>query len=333
MITDHLKRLLRGAALDEPEAQELFGDMLDGKATPLQVGAVLTALRIKGEIAEELLGFTRAVLARSTLRHQVNDCVDTCGTGGDHQSTFNVSTAAAIVVAASGTKVAKHVAPRISSRAGSLEVLQELGVKAATNCGDISAYLDKHGIAFIQRERTLPTLEALARIARELEVRTTIDVLTPMVSPMAPRFQLVGAYSEAHMLPMAQALGELGRERAWVVRGTDGVDELSLCAPSKVVAFENGAVTSFTIDPRDHGLAFAPPESVRGGGPKENAGMLREVIANARPGPLTDIVLLNAGAALHIAGAAPSLARGISAARETLENGNANRLLEQLTTP
>ncbi len=332
MITDHLKRLLRGAPLDEPEALELFGEMLDGKATPLQIGAVLTALRIKGEIAEELLGFTRAVLARSTLEHQVNDCVDTCGTGGDHQSTFNVSTAAAILVAASGVRVVKHVAPRLSSRAGSLEVLEELGVKAATSCGDIATDLAKHRIAFVQRERTLPALEVLARMARELEVRTTIDVLTPMVSPMAPRYQLVGAYSEAHMLPMAQALGELGRERAWVVRGTDGIDELSLCAPSKVVAFENGAVTSFTIDPRDHGLTLAPAESVRGGGPKENAGMLREVLGGDRPGPLTDIVLLNAGAALHIAGAAPSLTRGISAAREALENGEARRLLTQLTT-
>ena len=165
-----------------------------------------------------------------------------------------------------------------------------------------------------------------------LPLRTSIDVITPMVSPMAPRYQLVGAYSEAHMLPMAQALGELGRERVWVVRGNDGVDELSLSATSKVVAFENGAVNTFTIDPRDHGLEMAPPESVRGGGPKENASMLREVLEAKRPGPLTDIVLLNAGAALFIAGAAASLRKGIEAARETLTKGAARELLARLSS-
>ena len=331
MITGYLKRVLRGAHLDEPEARELFGDMLDGKATPVQVGALLTALRINGEVAEELLGFARAVLQRTTLTQQVTDVIDTCGTGGDHQSTFNVSTASAFVVAAAGTRVVKHVAPRISSRAGSLEVLQELGIPLAADCSAIMDAVATHRLVFVSRERTLPSFEALARTASALEVRTTIDVVTPMVSPMAPRFQLVGAYSEAHMLPMAQALGELGRERVWVVRGSDGIDELSLSATSKVVAFENGAVNSFTIDPRDHGLELAPPESVRGGGPQENAAMLREVLEAKRPGPLTDIVLLNAGAALFIAGAVVSLRQGIDRARETLSRGEASGLLARLT--
>ncbi len=326
----HLKRLLRGAHLDEPEARELFGDMLDGKATPVQVGAVLVALRLKGETAEELQGFARAVLERSTLQQQVTDVIDTCGTGGDHQSTFNVSTASAFVVAAAGGRVVKHVAPRISSRAGSLEVLQELGVALGTDCTAIKDSLAAHRLVFVSRERTLPTFDALARTAAALEVRTTVDVVTPMVSPMAPRYQLVGAYSEAHMVPMAEALGELGRERVWVVRGNDGVDELSLSATTKVVAFENGAVTTFTIDPRDHGLTMAPPESVRGGAPKENASMLREVLEAKRPGPLTDIVLLNAGAALFIANTTSSLAKGIDLARETLMKGEARSLLAQL---
>lgn len=327
MLTGHLKRLLRGAALDETEAQELFGAMLDGRATPLQIGAILTALRIKGETAEELQGFARAVLERTTLKQRVRDVIDTCGTGGDHQSTFNVSTAAAFVVAASGGRVVKHVAPRISSRAGSLEVLAELGVPLASNCTDLHAAMDTVGLAFVPRANTLAAFEELARIAAELEVRTTIDVVTPLASAMAPRYQLAGVYSEAHMLPMAQALGELGRERAWVVRGTDGVDELSLSAVSKVVAFENGAVTTFTVDPRDYGFALAPAESVRGGGPKENASMLREVLAGGRPGPLTDIVALNAGAALFIANIATSLQRGIDKARATLAAGEAHKLL------
>jgi anthranilate phosphoribosyltransferase len=305
--------------------------MLDGKASPVQVGAVLTALRLKGEIAEELHGFARAVLERTTLKLQVSDVIDTCGTGGDHQSTFNISTASAFVVAAAGTRVAKHVAPRISSRAGSLEVLQELGVPLSVDCAGIDDAMDAHRLAFVSRERALPAFEALARTAAALELRTTIDVITPMVSPMTPRYQLLGAHSETHMLPMAQALGELGRERVWVVRGNDGVDELSLSATSKVVAFEGGAVNTFTIDPRDHGLEIAPPESVRGGGPKENAAMLREVLEGKRPGPLTDIVLLNAGAALFIANAASSLHRGIDLARETLLKGEARELLARLT--
>ncbi len=332
MITGHIKRLLRGAPLDEPEARELFGAMLDGKASPIQVGAILTALRLKGETADELQGFVRAVLERTRLNHQVTDVVDTCGTGGDQQSTFNVSTASAFVVAASGTRVVKHVAPRLSSRTGSLEVLQELGVRLATDCPEITSAIAHHHLAFVAREHTLPALEALAAAASALEVRTSIDVVTPIVSPMAPRYQLIGAYSESHMLPIAQAAGELGRERVWVVRGNDGVDELSLSATSKVVAFENGAVSTFTIDPRDHGLQLAPPESIRGGGPKENAAMLREILDGARPGPLTDIVLLNAGAALYIAGAVASLQNGIEAARKTLSRGAARDLLARLCT-
>lgn len=331
MITGHLKRLLRGAPLDESEARELFGEMLDGAATPVQVGAVLTALRLKGEIAEELQGFARAVLERSTLRQEPSDLLDTCGTGGDHQSTFNVSTAAAMVAAAAGARVVKHVAPRLSSRAGSQEVLAELGVPMAATCADVRSAVATHGIAFVRRAQTLPSLDALASTVASLEVRTTIDVLTPLVSPLTPRFQLVGAYSEAHLTPMAQALGELGRQRVWVVRGTDGVDELSLSAPTKVVTYENGALGSFVLDPRDHGFALAQPESVRGGGPKENAGMLREVLEGKRPGPLTDIVALNAGAALYIAGTSPSLARGIDQARETLRMGTAGTLLNRLT--
>jgi anthranilate phosphoribosyltransferase len=331
MVTSYLKRLLRRAPLDMDEARELFGDLLDGKASPALTGAVLTALRLKGETAEDLEGAARAVLDRAESVKGDENVFDIARTGSAADAaSFDVATASALVVASHGVRVVEHIAPSSLRYVGSFEVASHMALTASTACKDIDQRLSTHGIAFIPREWTLPALESLGRIAAELEVRTIVDLLPPLVNPAMPRFQLIGTQSEEHMAPLAQAAGDLGRERVWVVRGDDGLDELTLTAPSKVVTFERGANGTFVLDPRDYGFELCNPESLHGGSPQENAGLIIAVLKGEHHGPLADIVALNAGASLHLADAAKTLQRGIEMARDSVRSGKAAALLERL---
>ena len=329
--TDYLKRLLRGASLDAVNTVEMFGEFLDGKATPAQIGAVLAALRMKGERYEELVGAARAVIERSTAYACGMDVVDTCGAGSGSAPTFNVSTAAAFVAAAVGAKVLKHVAPKVTSRSGSREVLDALGVRLSGSPEEARASIEKNGIAFVPYDSGLPAMCTLLRIAAELEARTVVDLLIPFTNPAKPRYQLVGAANANQLMPIAQALGELGRQRVWVVRGNDGIDELTVTEASQVVTYDEGAVTKLEVDPRDYGLALHPPESIRGGTPEENAGMMREVLSGSRTGALRDFVALNAGAAIVLAGKAKNLTAGVDSALRAIDSGAPGELLRAVS--
>lgn len=328
--TDYLKRLLRGAPLDAIHTREMFGEFLDGKATPAQMGAVLAALRIKGERFEELVGAARAVIERSQAFVCGEDVVDTCGAGGGSAPTFNVSTAAALVAASLGARVVKHVAPKVTSRSGSRDVLDALGVRFSKTSAEANDALAANGIAFIAYDACLPAMCTLLRTAGELESRTIVDLLVPFTNPAAPRFQLVGSPNAAQLMAIAQALGELGRRRVWVVCGSDGIDELTVTGTSHVVTYDEGAVTKLDVDPRDYGLRLWEPESLRGGTPQESASMMLEVLSGTRDGALRDFVALNAAAVLLIAGRARNLTSAVETALQALKTGTPGELLTKL---
>ncbi|MBC7793024.1 MAG: anthranilate phosphoribosyltransferase [Clostridia bacterium] len=329
--TDYLKRLLRGTPLDAIHTREMFGEFLDGKASKAQMGAVLAALRMKGERSEELVGAAQAVIERSSNFCGDYDVVDTCGTGNGSAPTFNVSTAAAIVAATLGASVLKHVAPKVTSRCGSREVLDTLRVRFSGTPIEADASIREHGIAFVAYDAALPQMRELIETAAELEARTIVDILVPFTNPATPRFQVVGATNVSQLMPIARALGELGRERVWVVRGNDGIDELTVTEASQVVIYENDAVTKMELDPRDYGLELWAPESIRGGTPVENASMMHEVLSGKRTGSLRDFTALNAAATLVVAGVSKNLMVGVESAKQALTDGSPWRLLKALT--
>ncbi len=307
-----------------------FGEIMDGKATPAQIAGLLVALRTKGETVGEIVAVARALRARATTTRAPDPhTVDTCGTGGDTAGTFNISTTAAFVVAGAGVPVAKHGNRAASSQTGSFDVLEALGVRIDLPIEMCGRILEQVGIAPFFARTAHPAMRFVAPVRAELGIRTLMNCLGPLLNPAGVRFQLVGVYAEALLEPLAVALGALGARRALVVRGSDGLDELTTTGRSRAALLDTGSVRTFDVEPGTLGLPQAAPEELAGGSPEHNAGILRAVLDGAE-GAQRDIVLLNAAAALWVCERAADLAVGLALARHSIDSGAARERLDAL---
>jgi anthranilate phosphoribosyltransferase len=325
-IKKHLSKLARGERLSEDEAAAAMGAIMDGDATPAQIGAVLTALALRGETEDEIVGFARTMRARAlplTSKH----AVDTCGTGGDGASTFNISTVASLVVAGCGLSVAKHGNRSASGTCGSADVLEALGVRIDAPLPVVQKCLDEVGWTFLFAPRFHAATRHAVGPRKELGVRTAFNVLGPLTNPARPAGQVVGVPRPELVTFLARCLQRLGTRQAWVVYGA-GLDELTLAGPTTVAALADDEVRTFTVSPEDAGLASAGVEALRGRDPLANASIAREVLGGAK-GPRRDVVLLNAAAALVVGGRAQDLREGVALAAAAIDDGRAARVLER----
>jgi anthranilate phosphoribosyltransferase len=326
-VKEQLGKVLRGGRLGEDEAGQVMATIMDGEATPAQIGALLAALAVRGETEDEVVGFARTMRARAVAL-QSRGAVDTCGTGGDGAGTFNISTLASFVVAGCGVPVAKHGNRGSAGGCGSADVLEALGVRIDPPVETVQRSLDEAGWSFL----FAPGFHASTRHAvgprRELGVRTAFNLLGPLTNPALPEAQVVGVPRPELTEFLARCLRRLGVRRAWVVHGA-GLDELSLCGPTRVTAFDGDDLRTFTVMPADAGLESCPAEALRGGDSATNAAIAREVLDGAG-GPRRDVVLLNAAAGLVVAGRARDLRDGAAAARDAVESGRAAGVLERV---
>ncbi len=323
-----LARLAAGATLSEQEAEQAFHVIMSGEATPAQIGGLLMAMRVRGETVAELTGAVRALRARMTALEAPEGAIDVCGTGGDNSGTLNVSTAVTFVLAGCGVPVAKHGNRALSSRTGGADVLAALGVNIEVPLDRLAAILRDAGCAFLFAPRHHPSMRHAAGARVELGTRTIFNLLGPLSNPAGVRRQLTGVFAAEWARPMADTLARLGTQAAWIVHG-QGLDELTVAGDSQVVALLDGTVRSFTITPEDAGLPRAPIEAIRGGDAAQNAAALLALLEDAS-GPYRDTVLLNAAAALIVAGRATHLREGVELAGEALASGRALAVLERL---
>ena len=331
MIRELLPAVIGGGQLSEEQAFGVMQDVLAGAATPAQIAGFAVALRMRGETVDEVAGLARAMRqALQPFPEVPRPLLDTCGTGGDGSGTFNVSTAVAFVAAAAGAKVAKHGNRAVSSRAGSADVLEALGASVDQTPAESARTIREVGVAFLFAPAYHWAFRNAAEPRRDLGIRTVFNVLGPISNPAGAERQLVGVYDESWVPRLAQVLQRLGAERAWVVHSKDGLDELSVFAPTHAARLEDGKIVEETIDPRAYGLAHEPGErgGVQGGEAKYNAQLLESALSSTG-GPAHDLVLLNAGAALAVGGLAPTLEAGIARARELVDSGKAHEKLQQ----
>jgi anthranilate phosphoribosyltransferase len=317
-----------GRALTLAESREAFDIMMSGDATPAQVGGFLMALRVRGETVDELTGGAQAMRERMVKVKAPAGAIDTCGTGGDASGTYNVSTAAALVVAACGVPVAKHGNRALSSRAGSADVLAALGVNTDAEVSHVEQAIAEAGIGFMMAPRHHGAMRHVAGARVELGTRTIFNLLGPLANPASAKRQLMGVFAKNWVEPLAHVLGHLGSERAWVVHG-DGLDEITTTGPSHVAELRDGKVRCFEVTPEQAGLPKARLEDLRGADAETNAQALRAVLTGA-PGPFRDIVLLNAAAALIVAGRADDLRDGVKQAAQAVDSGAADAVLRRL---
>jgi anthranilate phosphoribosyltransferase len=330
---DRMKALLAlvagGERLSLDQARSAFEIMMSGDATPAQVGGFLMGLRVRGETVDELTGGAEALRERMVRVAAPADAIDTCGTGGDASGTFNVSTAAALVVAACGVPVAKHGNRALSSRAGSADILAALGVNIDAEPPRVERAIREAGIGFMMAPRHHGAMRHVAGARVELGTRTIFNLLGPLANPAGARRQLLGVFAHDWIEPLARVLGQLGSERAWVVHGSDGLDELTTTGPSHVAELRAGRVETFEVTPEQAGLPRARPEDLRGADATTNADALRALLDGVR-GPYRDIVLLNSAAALVVAERADDLAAGVARAAEAIDSGAAKAALARL---
>ena len=330
MFSALIEKLGRRDDLTTQEAADAMASIMRGEAAPAQIAGLLIGLAMKGERPAELVGFARTMRAQAVpLSAAVDGVFDTCGTGGDRSGTFNISTAAAIVVAACGVRVAKHGNRSVSSQCGSADVLEALGVNIAAPPAVVERCLNETGIAFFFAPTFHPAMRHAAQARKELGVRTAFNLLGPLTNPARAQRQIVGVPRPELTELLARSLLMLGSERAWVVHGADGLDELSTTGYTKVSECRDGVVQTFYVHPADYGLAKAGLDALRGGDAARNAQLVREVIDGV-PGPARAVVLLNAGAALFIAGAADSVQAGITRAADGIDAGRARQVLDRL---
>ena len=330
MIQDAIQQLIAGRDLDRETATAVMDQIMSGEATDAQIGGFLVALRCKGETEDEVAGFTEVMRAKATrISGGRPPLLDTCGTGGDASGTFNISTTAAFVAAGAGCTVAKHGNRAISSRCGSADVLAELGVNIEADPARVGVCLDEAGIGFLFAQALHGAMKHAIGPRRELGTRTVFNTLGPLTNPAGATRHLMGVFAPELTELQARVLGALGSERAFVVHGLDGLDEITLTGPSRVSELAGGEVRTYEIEPGDFGIDRAEAAALEGGDPAANAAILREVL-DGGSGPRTDVVLLNAAAALAAAGVAADLAGGIEAARESIASGRARQALDRL---
>ncbi len=311
-----------GGTLPAPLAEAAMEELMDGSASPVQVGALLAMMRVRGETPEELAAFARVMRARAVRVEAPDDAVDLCGTGADNLHTFNISTLACFVVGGAGAPVAKHGNRAITSTSGSADLVEALGIPLDPGPDAVGRSIREVGFGFMFAPAYHPALRHAMPIRRELPMRTVFNLLGPLSSPAGVRRQLLGVAEPALVPLVAGALTRMGTVRAIVVHGADGSDELSLAGPNRAVLVEDGAMRDFVIDPRDHGLARAPAAALAGGDAQTNSAIALSVLGG-EPGPARDVIVLNAGAALFAAGRAADVAEGVELAIEAVDSGRA----------
>ncbi|HEV2027285.1 MAG TPA: anthranilate phosphoribosyltransferase [Candidatus Dormibacteraeota bacterium] len=326
-MIEAIAKVVRCESLSEDEAAAAFDVIMRGDATPVQIAGFIVALRMKGETVDELTGFARTARAVATPIEVDGALLDTCGTGGDGLATFNISTLSAIVAAACGARVAKHGNRAASSMCGSADVLEQLGVKIDLGPEGVARCIDEAGIGFLFAPIFHPSFRFAGVPRRELGLRTVFNVLGPLCNPAGAKYQALGVADGSMAGKMADVLMRLGVERAIVFHAGDGMDELSVSSPSFVIEID-GQRKEYELDPAELGLAAAPIDSMRGGGPEDNARIAREVLQGAK-GPRRDVVLLNAAAALRAAGLAVTWKDGLGMAAEAIDSGRAGDVLQR----
>jgi len=330
MFSTLIDKLTRHEDLTADEASAAMAEIMAGRAAPAHIAAFLVGLAMKGERPAEIVGLARAMRANAVpLSERHDDLIDTCGTGGDRSGTFNISSCAALVVAACGVRVAKHGNRSASSQAGGADVYEALGVRVTAPPAIVERCLTEAGIGFFFAPTFHPSMRHAAPVRRELGIRTAFNLLGPLTNPAGAARQIVGVSRPEFTELLARALLLLGTKRAWVVHGADGIDELTTTGYTKVSESRDGVVNTFYLHPADVGLPKAPAGSLQGGDAKDNARIIESVLAGT-PGPARDVVLLNAGAALFVAGAARTVQEGIARAAAALDSGDARRTLDRL---
>jgi anthranilate phosphoribosyltransferase len=323
-----LAKVAAGQVLSEDEAADAFDRMMSGDVTPSQMGAFLMGLRVRGEAVSEIAGAARAMRARALAVEAPPGAVDTVGTGGDNSGSFNVSTAAAIVVAGAGVPVAKHGNRNFSSKSGSADILAALGVNLDCDLVLVKRAIWEAGIGFLMAPRHHSATRHVAPTRVELGTRTIFNLLGPLSNPAGVKRQLVGVFAPEWVEPVAIVLGRLGSEHAWVVHG-DGMDEITTAGTTRVAEMKDGKVSLFELTPEQVGLPRAKPDDLKGGDPKHNAARLRALLGG-ETGPLRDVVVLNAGAALVVAGRAKDVKDGMTLAAKAIDSGKAKLALDRL---
>jgi anthranilate phosphoribosyltransferase len=329
-IRQAIDKLVSGIDLSEAETVDVMSQIMTGEATPLQVAAVLTALRMKGETVEEITGAARVMREKA---HRVNvggkTVLDTCGTGGDQKGTFNISTTTAFVLAGAGVNVAKHGNRSVSSQSGSADVLGALGVKVDAPKERVEQCIAKIGIGFLFAPLLHEAMKYAVQPRRDIGIRTIFNILGPLTNPAMATHQLIGIYSGELVAVIAHVLKNLGSVRAMVVHGLEGLDEISLCGPTQVAELRDGQVKEYTIEPEQFGLQRCRMEELHGGNAAQSAIIVGGVL-DGQKGPARDVVLLNSGAALYVSGNAATIAEGIGLAAESIDSRKARQKLEQL---
>lgn len=330
---DDLKAIIgkvaTGAALTQQEAANAFDRMMSGEATPSQMGGLLMALRVRGETVDEITGAVSAMRAKMLTVKAPADAVDVVGTGGDGSGSVNVSTCASFIVAGAGVPVAKHGNRALSSKSGAADCLAALGVKIDLAPDDVSRCISEAGIGFMFAPAHHPAMKNVGPTRVELATRTIFNLLGPLSNPAGVKRQMVGVFSRQWVQPLAQVLKNLGAESAWVVHGSDGLDEITLTGPTFVAALENGTIRTFDVTPEEAGLGRVEPGALRGGNADDNAKALQAVL-DGTPGAFRDVALLNAAATLVVAGRVKDLREGVVIGKKSLDSGAAAKKLDHL---
>jgi anthranilate phosphoribosyltransferase len=324
-----IAKVATGATLSREEAASAFDRMMSGEATPSQLGGLLMALRVRGETVDEITGAVSAVRAKMLKVEAPANAVDVVGTGGDGSGSVNVSTCASFIVAGTGVPVAKHGNRALSSRSGAADVLSSLGVKIDITPEQVARCITEAGIGFMFAPSHHPAWKNVGPTRVELATRTIFNLLGPLANPAGVKRQMVGVFSKQWVLPLAQVLKNLGSESVWVVHGSDGLDEITLTGPTFVAALEGGAIRSFEVSPEDVGLKRVAGEALKGGDAAANAVALRSVL-DGKPSPYRDVALLNAAAALVVAGRAKDLKVGLTLGARSIDDGAAAERLKRL---
>jgi anthranilate phosphoribosyltransferase len=332
-MADEFKALIgkvaTGASLTREEAATAFDRMMSGDATPSQMGALLMALRVRGETVDEITGAVTTMRAKMLGVKAPPEAVDVVGTGGDASGSFNISTCAAFIVAGASVPVAKHGNRALSSKSGAADVLQALGVKIELGAEQVGKCIRNAGIGFMFAPAHHPAMKNVGPTRVELGTRTIFNLLGPLSNPAGVKRQMIGTFSKQWVEPMAQVLKNLGSESIWVVHGSDGLDEITTSGPTSVAALEKGNIRTFEITPEEVGLPRAKPEALRGGDAEHNAKALLDVL-KGKPGAFRDVAILNAAAALVVAGLAKDLKDGVKLAEKSVSSGEAEGRLDRL---
>lgn len=328
MIREAIYKLVNGEDLPLEMAREVMEEMMTGKATTAQMGSFLTAMRMKGETIDEITACAMVMRGHCTKLAHDSDVLEIVGTGGDEAFTFNISTVSALVAAAAGVPVAKHGNRSVSSKCGSADCLEALGVRIDLTAQQSARVLREAGICFMFAPVYHASMKYAAPVRKELGVRTVFNILGPLANPAGANLQLLGVYDENLVEPLARVLANLGVKRAMVVHGHDGLDEVTLCSSTTVCEVNGGKLGSFFLDPHQFGFSICKPEELVGGGPLENAEIARRILAGEK-GPKRDVVLLNAAACLYMAGGSVTLRECVRKAAEIIDSGKAAVKLEQ----